>query len=242
MKNKFSNYCFLLLAILASAITALAQDSEAEKNARKYNNYDIINNDSAGKLKETVHTFFEGKEYQFVKINGKLTDLYVDELRVPDTQFSQYAAVINRITKQIEIDNIQAGKDQAQAKLDQEQALKDQAQARTDQEQARKDQEQARIDQQQVAEDQKMMSGMIADLIVDGIVPDQKSLFSLTLSAIGMTVNDKRQPEDIYTRYKAKYSRWASNNFSYGGNQQNYNGVHMSRRSDPAPSGQVNVN
>jgi len=127
-------------------------------------------------------------------------------------------------------DQEDALKDQAQAKLDQEQAVKDQAQAKIDQEQALKDQEQAKLDQKQAEEDQRMMKEMISDLIKDGIVPDEKSLYSVTLDSNGMTVNDKKQPEDVYKRYREKYKRWADYNFSYGDGSYNSRGIHISVR------------
>ncbi len=136
-------------------------------------------------------------------------------------------------------DQEDALKDQAQAKLDQQQAVKDreqaekdQAQAKIDQEQALKDQAQAKLDQKRAEEDQRMMKEMISDLIKDGIVPDEKSLYSVTLSSTGMTVNDKKQPEEVYNRYKEKYKRWADYNFSYGDDQHSFRGVHMSRREE----------
>jgi colicin import membrane protein len=253
MINKPRFYDLASVAILMVAFPALGQVHIEEKNSDRYNNYDNISKDTLGRSKETVHTFFDGKEYLYQKINGKLTELYVDEVKIPDNQFSQYSDAINRITKQIEIDNIQAAKDQAQARLDQEEARKDQeqakrdqAQARLDQEEARKDQEQAKRDQTQARadqeqakkdralakEDQEMMRQMIADLIKDGIVPDQKALFSITLSPTEMRVNDLKQPDTIFLRYKAKYNKWAILNFSYGGNNQNYQGVHFSRITD----------
>ncbi len=91
-------------------------------------------------------------------------------------------------------DQAQAKLDQAQAVKDQEQAEKDQAQAKLDQEQAVKDQAQAKLDQKQAEEDQRMMKEMIGDLIKDGIVPDGKSLYAVTLNSSEMTVNDKKQP------------------------------------------------
>jgi len=129
-------------------------------------------------------------------------------------------------------DQAQAKLDQEQAVKDQEQAVKDQAQAKLDQEQAVKDQAQAKLDQKQAEEDQRMMKEMISDLIKDGIVPDEKSLYAVTLNSSEMTVNDKKQPEEVYKRYKEKYSRWAGNNFSYSDGPYNSRGIHMSRREE----------
>ena len=101
-------------------------------------------------------------------------------------------------------------KDREEAVKDQEQAVRDQAQAKLDQEQAVKDQEQAKLDQKQAAEDQRLIKEMISDLVKDGIVPDEKSLRSVTFDAAEMTVNGKKQPDDVFKHYKEKYTRLAS--------------------------------
>lgn len=124
----------------------------------------------------------------------------------------------------------EASKAQAEAKLDQEQAARDQVQAKRDQEQAMKDQAQAKLDQKQAEEDQRVMKLITADLIKDGLVPNEQSLYSLTISPNGMTVNDKQVPDEVYKRYKTKYSRFANSAFSYG-NTNNFRGIHISKSS-----------
>ncbi|HEY2581249.1 MAG TPA: hypothetical protein VGI43_05565 [Mucilaginibacter sp.] len=138
---------------------------------------------------------------------------------------------------QARIDQQQALKDEAQAKLDQDmarqdqiQAKKDQDQALKDQEQAKKDQAQAKIDQELAKEDQRLMNELIGDLIKDGIVPDEKSLVSVTLDESEMTVNGKKQPPEVFSRYKEKYRRFANGNFTFGGSESNYRGIHMSKK------------
>jgi colicin import membrane protein len=131
---------------------------------------------------------------------------------------------------QAKLDQEMAMKDQANAKLDKEQANKDQKQAKLDQEQAKKDQARAKIDQKQAEEDQQMMKQLIIDLIKDGIVPDEASVNAVELSSTGMTVNDKKQPDEVYKRYKEKYKRFATGNFYYGGSDNSGGkGIHMHR-------------
>lgn len=122
-------------------------------------------------------------------------------------------------SQQAEKDKEQAEKDQINAKKDQQEAMEDQKQAKLDQEQAKKDQVQAKIDQQQAEEDQRLLKSLVADLIKDGIVPDEKSIVDITLSATDMTVNDKKQPADVLNRYKEKYKRFATGNFLYRGHE-----------------------
>ncbi|MEP6727484.1 MAG: hypothetical protein ABJC98_16815, partial [Bacteroidota bacterium] len=94
-----------------------------------------------------------------------------------------------------------------------------------------KDQAQAKIDQKQAEEDQKLMKQLVSDLIKDGIVPDEQRLLSVTLSSTGMTVNDKKQPDEVYRKYKEKYNRFATGNFSYGNTQNGNKSIHMHRPS-----------
>jgi hypothetical protein len=135
-----------------------------------------------------------------------------------------------REQEQASQDQVQAKRDQEQAKRDQEQAVRDQVQAKRDQEQAVRDQVQAKHDQEQAEEDQRLMKQMIADLVSDKIVPDEKSVREITLNANEMAVNGVKQPDAVYQKYKSKYNRFALGNFSYGNDDGNFRGIHMSRK------------
>jgi colicin import membrane protein len=258
------------MVLFIAAVTTFSVKAQTDINER-YNNYRVVGTDSAGRVKETIHTVYNNNEYKIIMVNGVLCALDVNGEKIPAEKFTQYDAVINSIKQQIEKDEaqakldraqadrdrVQADKDRQQASLDQIQAGKDREQAEKDRAQADKDREQARLDQiqagkdrgqaekdraqavldraqaekdrEQAAEDRKLMRQMIADIIADGIVPEEKSICCITLDSKGMTVNGKQQPDAVFAKYKEKYSRWAENNFSYGGNQQSYMGVHMSK-------------
>ena len=120
-------------------------------------------------------------------------------------------------------------KDQVNTKLAAEQASKDQQQAKQDQEQAMKDQALAKLDQKQSEEDQRLLKQLLNDLIKDGIAPDEKSLISVTLSATELMVNDKKQPADVFTKYKEKYTRFSTGHFSFTNAQNGNKTIHMNR-------------
>ncbi len=130
-------------------------------------------------------------------------------------------------------DQEEARLDQIQAKKDQEEAAKDQEQAKRDQEQARLDQIQAKKDQEEARKEQELMKQMVADLISDKIIPNEKSLRDLTLSPDEMTVNGVKQPDDVFKRYKEKYNHFAMSNLSYGNRPgvHQYHGIHISHKS-----------
>jgi hypothetical protein len=139
-------------------------------------------------------------------------------------------AQANRDQEQAQKDQVQAKRDQEQAQKDLVQAKLDQEQAEKDQVQAKRDQEQAKIDQKEAAEDQRQMKLMISDLISDGIISNEAGLHTLTLSARGMTVNDKQQPETVFNRYKTKYSRFAGGDFTFN-NGPGRHSMNISRHS-----------
>ncbi|MBS1532182.1 MAG: hypothetical protein JSU01_17905 [Bacteroidetes bacterium] len=158
MKTHYFKSTILLIAMLAIALTAGAQKTDSAKRkfyADRYNNEHSVTYTANGSRHEHITTNWNGKYYEMMLVNQKMTELYVDGEKIPASNWGTYSAVIARIREQIRKDEIQAKKDQAQARIDQEQARKDQAQARLDQQQALRDQEEARKDQEQAVRDQE---------------------------------------------------------------------------------------
>jgi hypothetical protein len=52
--------------------------------------------------KNTISSSFEGKQYKIIEQNGKVTELYIDNQKVPDNKIDQYASTIDKIRLQSE--------------------------------------------------------------------------------------------------------------------------------------------
>jgi colicin import membrane protein len=146
----------MLIGAMLLGTAAMAQTTTHKKTAyvdQGNNTYTFSTTN--GILKEYIKTDWEGTEYEIKTLNGKITELYVDDKKIAPADYGKYAGVVSAIRRQIKEDRIQAQKDQQQAVRDQAQAKRDQDQARRDQEQAGKEQVQAQRDQEQAVRDQQ---------------------------------------------------------------------------------------
>ncbi|HYJ64336.1 MAG TPA: hypothetical protein VEV62_11365, partial [Parafilimonas sp.] len=127
---------FLLAGIIITALTAFAfsQHKQSSLNnisalqsaqiAFTTNKKDTVpqtvNNDES---KYSMSTSIDGKQYKLVEVNGKVTELYIDNVRVPDNKISEYSSVIDKLQKKLKEDK----EAQKEAMAAQKEALKAQA-------------------------------------------------------------------------------------------------------------------
>jgi beta-lactamase regulating signal transducer with metallopeptidase domain len=83
---------------------------------------ETVNDDES---KYTMNTSMDGKQYKIVEVNGKVTELYIDNVRIPDDKISDYSAVINKLQEKLKADK----QEQKEAMKEQQQALDAQAEA-----------------------------------------------------------------------------------------------------------------
>lgn len=107
--------------------------------------------------------------------------------------------------QQAEQDRQQADRDRAQADRDRAQADRDREQSERDRKQAVEDRIQAAKDRKQAAEDRAMTERLINEVIKEGLVPDRKSLRSLTLDEDGFIINGRQQSEELHKKFREKF-------------------------------------
>ena len=228
---------FLLAALLGTSVV-YAQSSSKKSYHRTESH---TNNDNT-----SITTDWKGSRYELELVSDKITELTVDGKKIPEAEWSRYDAAIKDIMAQLKKDReqaakdrIQAEKDRAQAVKDREQAEKDRAQADLDRQQAAKDRIQAEKDRAQAAqdriqaekdrtqaekdraraaEDKQQMQAMISELVSDKIIASESGLKDLRITDDEMLVNGKKQDDEVFKKYKAKYSRFTGNNVIFNRN------------------------
>jgi colicin import membrane protein len=145
----------VLIGAMLLGTTAIAQTTHKKTAYVDHGNNIYTYSTTNGILKEYIKTDWDGTDYEVKTVNGKITELYVDDKKIAPSDYEKYATVVAAIRRQIKEDRIQAQKDQQQAERDRAQAKRDQEQARRDQEQAGKEQVQAQRDQEQAKRDQE---------------------------------------------------------------------------------------
>ena len=102
-----------------------------------------------------------------------------------------------------------------QAKKNAEQAVRNDEQAKLNREQAARNNEQAKRNAEQAAENERFIKELTEDLVNDKVIPNKNSLRDFNLNNEGMTVNGVKQPDELFKKYKEKYSKQSSGGFNY---------------------------
>ncbi|MBS1504953.1 MAG: hypothetical protein JST32_23030, partial [Bacteroidetes bacterium] len=101
----------------------------------------------------------------------------------------------------------QAVRNKEQEKRNAEQAVRNKEQEKRNAEQAVRNEEQAKRNAEQARAMEALMKDLKADLVNDKIIKDDNDLKEFRINDFGMSVNGVRQPEDVFKRYREKYSK-----------------------------------
>lgn len=234
MKTQFLKNSILLVTSVVCITFSFAQ-----KNGRlKYsssahsdsNNYLNVNDDSSVNPVQTHINYKNGQEMYNIEMSAdKVTELYVNDKRIPADSFYVYNGIIDTIKEQIKKDKAQAEDDRKQASLDMQQAEKDKIQATTDRahaeeqrkqaekdrEQANKDQAQAQTDRKQAEEDRAIIKSLIGELVKEHIIQDEKSITQIVLTSEEFIINGKKQTAELHSKFKAEFLKKPGHSISY---------------------------
>jgi hypothetical protein len=150
-----------LLAIVLCAATAQAQEKKPERNSATRTqrtgatSYLNVETDPANEGTQRITMHKNGEVYKIKLVHEKVTEIYIDDKKIPEENFPQYEPMIKKLLAQIKEDQEQAARDREQAARDRQQAEKDREQAARDRVQSEKDREQAGRDRLQADQDRK---------------------------------------------------------------------------------------
>jgi hypothetical protein len=149
-----------LMGLLLAAAGAKAQTAASAKTAyvdEGYNSYDHVSRVN-GKLLEEVRTSYEGKICKAGFVDNKLTTLFIDGKKIPETDWVAHSNAIAAIRGVVRRNAEQAKRNAAQEVRNQEQAKRNAEQAGRNEEQAKRNAEQEVRNREQVTrnEEQKV--------------------------------------------------------------------------------------
>lgn len=240
MKKKIFYRAMLCLAltILLSSTQAQTKEPTAKKNTTNSEvtikkEKSVITDGSIVNYKEGDHT------YSFRIKDEKITDLYVDDKKIPANEYQKYESIIGTILLQIkkdkekaELDMMQAQQDQKQAKMDMEEAQlakqkaeQDMLQAKVEKQKAEqdkqrvmKDQERAMLAKMNAEEDRKILNSLLTEIVSEKIVSSEDEISSIILNNSDFIVNGKKQSASLHQKFKTKYLKDANRELNYQNN------------------------
>jgi phage-related minor tail protein len=161
MKNKTLMIKVLLCAMTISITAAQAQNnppvrsSTTRTRSSSSDNWMNVQSDSANDPNKSITMYKNGDVYKIKVTNEKITEMYIDDKKVPESDFPKYATMVKEILEQVKRDEEQAARDREQAERDRKQADKDRQQAERDRQRAELDRAQAEKDRQQADRDRE---------------------------------------------------------------------------------------
>lgn len=159
MKNKVLIAKLIFCAMTLSITAAEAQTNPPARTSTtrthsSSGNYRInVESDGADDPNKRITLHKNGEVYRIKVTNEKITEMYIDDKKVPEADFSKYSSMVKELLEQIKRDQEQAARDREQAERDREQAGRDRQQAEKDRAQAEKDRQQAGRDRQRADKD-----------------------------------------------------------------------------------------
>lgn len=159
-----------------------------------------------------------GKHYKIVRMNGKVTEFYIDGKRVPDTELKNHMTLIDQLTAEsaaIKVPEPPAppvpGEPDEADKVAEEVKVADKPV---------KEKQSAGMPAPPspqgmpgiASEPEQIKENIIADLIKDGIIADRKSPMMVRLTQKELVVNKKLQSPELHQKYSKKYIKFAPEN------------------------------
>src|SRR5688500_11788780 len=232
---------FLLASVLviASALQSSNVNAQQKNEKQKNDGGTSLNvmTDMPDGADETLINYTEDGHRYKIKLSGsKVIEMFVDDKKVAEEDYAKYDSLVKKILVQIEKDRKQAEEDRKQAEKDRQQADKDREQANEDRKQAGKDREradqdrkqaekdreqaeknrkQAEVDRKRAEEDRKLLNEMIDEVVKEKLVENKEALKSLVLDDNEFIVNGIKQPDNLHSKFKAKYLKSSRRRINY---------------------------
>jgi len=130
-----------------------AQTKTPEK--QRISSVNIIGDGTTTEPQEMTIREESGKTYIVKRVDGKVKEMSIDGQKVPESEFGNYAEMVNKIDAEIKADMEQAERDRAQAELDRAQGERDREQGELDRAQGERDREQGELDRAQGERDRE---------------------------------------------------------------------------------------
>jgi len=237
MKKSIFNRAILCLATTLLLISSQAQNKEQTAKRNPTKSEVTINTEDYDITDGNIVNYKEGEHNYSFRIKGdKITDLFVDDKKIPVNEYPKHTSTINKILIQIkkdkeqaQLDMMKAQQNQKQAKMDMEEAQlskqkaeqdalmakMEKQKAEQDRQRAMKDQERANLDKAKAEEDRKILNGLLSEIVSEKIVSNEDDIATITLNSTVFIVNGKKQSASLHQKFKIKYLKDANSELNY---------------------------